>query len=205
MACVPVFEKNRRLFLLSHGVGGLGLNLMGANRVVLMDVNWNPSQDTQSIFRAYRFGQTKPCYVYRLVTMGTMEEVVYERSITKLAISGRVVDERQISKHYKSEDLEQLYRLNIDLETARPPPACESKDKALVGLYEEHTAIFKYVEHQTLLENLPDEDLNEEEKKAAFDELNKEKNNGKLTVFILSLLRLPLSLKTLFLKLYSTC
>lgn len=160
-------------------MGGLGLNLIAANRVVLMDVSWNPSQDTQSIFRAYRFGQTKPCYIYRLVTMGTMEEVVYERSITKLAISSRVVDECQISRHYKSHDLEKLYRVNIDLETARSPLAGEPKDTTLSRLYKKHKEIFKCFEHQTLLENLPDEHLNEEEKKEAFDELNKEKNRGK--------------------------
>lgn len=151
-----------------------------------MDVSWNPSQDTQSIFRIYRFGQEKPCYIYRLVTMGTMEEVVYERSITKLAIAGRVVDERQISRHYKSQDLEQLYRVNINPDLPRPPPTCDPKDKTLTKLYEKHKEVFKYVEHQTLLENLPDEVLNEEEKKAAFDELNKEKNRG-IVIFVIFL------------------
>lgn len=63
----------------------------------------------QNIFRVFRLGQKRVCYIYRLIAMGTMEEKVYSRSVTKQAMSFRVVDEQQIDRHYNMAELTELY------------------------------------------------------------------------------------------------
>lgn len=87
-------SSSQKIFLISTRAGGVGINLTSASRVVLMDVCWNPSDDSQSIFRAYRYGQTKPVFVYRLIGVGTVEEKVWKRCIGKNWVFQRVIDEK---------------------------------------------------------------------------------------------------------------
>ncbi|GAA5964461.1 hypothetical protein JCM21900_002382 [Sporobolomyces salmonicolor] len=79
-------------FLISTRAGGVGLNLTGANKVVIFDPNWNPSHDVQAIDRAYRFGQTKEVNVYRLIGAGTLEELIYNRQQYKRAQANLAYD-----------------------------------------------------------------------------------------------------------------
>jgi len=79
-------------FLLSSKAGGVGLNLIGANRLVLMDPDWNPANDIQAMGRVYRQGQTKSTTIYRLFTSGTIEEVIYQRQLQKGNLAALTVD-----------------------------------------------------------------------------------------------------------------
>ncbi|PPQ63446.1 hypothetical protein CVT24_004978 [Panaeolus cyanescens] len=71
------------VFLISTLAGGTGLNLTGANKVVIFDPNWNPAHDLQAMDRAFRFGQTRDVDVFRLLGAGSIEELIYARQIYK--------------------------------------------------------------------------------------------------------------------------
>ncbi|KAI9882568.1 MAG: hypothetical protein M1823_005690 [Watsoniomyces obsoletus] len=86
-------DSNDAIYLISTRAGGLGLNLPGANRVVLMDHDFNPTWEKQAVGRAYRIGQQKPVFVYRLKAGGTFEENVENKAVFKTQLASRVVDQ----------------------------------------------------------------------------------------------------------------
>jgi len=101
-------------FLLSSKAGGCGLNLIGANRLVMFDPDWNPANDRQAMARVWRDGQKKPCYIYRLFTTGTIDEKVYQRQICKDGLSNMMVtetgeDEAQMTESLASDLVKDLF------------------------------------------------------------------------------------------------
>uniref|UniRef100_A0A9L0IHB1 Transcriptional regulator ATRX n=1 Tax=Equus asinus TaxID=9793 RepID=A0A9L0IHB1_EQUAS len=178
-----IFIFRGRLFIISTKAGSLGINLVAANRVIIFDASWNPSYDIQSIFRVYRFGQTKPVYVYRFLAQGTMEDKIYDRQVTKQSLSFRVVDQQQVERHFTMNELTELYTFEPDL---LDDPNSEKKKKRdtpmlpkdtilaeLLQIHKEH--IVGYHEHDSLLDHKEEEELTEEERKAAWAEYEAEK------------------------------
>uniref|UniRef100_A0A8C4R2R6 Helicase C-terminal domain-containing protein n=1 Tax=Eptatretus burgeri TaxID=7764 RepID=A0A8C4R2R6_EPTBU len=101
------------IFMLSSKAGGCGLNLIGANRLVMFDPDWNPANDEQAMARVWRDGQKKTCFVYRLVSTGTIEEKVLQRQTHKKALSSCVVDkETDVERHFTWGELRDLFVLN---------------------------------------------------------------------------------------------
>ncbi|KAM4895570.1 DNA repair and recombination protein RAD54-like [Sylvia borin] len=101
------------IFMLSSKAGGCGLNLIGANRLVMFDPDWNPANDEQAMARVWRDGQKKMCYIYRLLSTGTIEEKIFQRQTHKKALSSCVVDEEQdVERHFSLGELKELFTLN---------------------------------------------------------------------------------------------
>lgn len=78
--------------LLSSKAGGCGLNLISANRLIMVDADWNPALDKQAMGRIHRPGQKKQCIIYRLFTSGTIEEVILQRQVHKDQLASSTVD-----------------------------------------------------------------------------------------------------------------
>ncbi|XP_059059053.1 uncharacterized protein LOC131852395 [Achroia grisella] len=167
-------EQNTKtkLFLISTRAGSLGLNMTAANRVIILDTSWNPAHDIQSIFRVYRFGQKKDCYIYRLVALGTMEQKIYERSVTKQAVSCRVVDEQQIDRHYNMEELTELYRCDEEGAGVLGGVAAGVRDVALLRVAR-LSALHAVHEHDSLL-RASEPALPEHERAAAWMQFQQE-------------------------------
>ncbi|RAL62241.1 hypothetical protein DID88_004811 [Monilinia fructigena] len=104
-------DPNMHVFLLTTKVGGLGVNLTGANRVIIFDPDWNPSTDVQARERAWRLGQKKEVTIYRLMTAGTIEEKIYHRQIFKQFLTNKILKDPKQRQTFAMKDLYDLFTL----------------------------------------------------------------------------------------------
>ncbi|EKC99283.1 chromatin structure remodeling complex protein STH1 [Trichosporon asahii var. asahii CBS 8904] len=97
-----------QVFILSTRAGGLGLNLQSADTVIIYDTDWNPHADLQAQDRAHRIGQKKEVRVLRLISSGTVEELVLQRAQAKLEIDGKVIQAGKFDEVTNTADYEAL-------------------------------------------------------------------------------------------------
>ncbi|XP_075553346.1 DNA excision repair protein ERCC-6-like [Dermacentor variabilis] len=105
-------KDNADVFLLTTQVGGVGLTLTSADRVIIYDPSWNPATDAQAVDRAYRIGQQKNVVVYRLITCSTVEEKIYRRQIFKDSIIKQTTGkQRDPIRYFTKQELRELFAL----------------------------------------------------------------------------------------------
>lgn len=100
-----------QVFLISTRAGGLGLNLVSANRVVIFDPNWNPAQDLQAQDRSFRFGQKRHVTVFRFLSAGSLEELVYSRQVYKQQLSNIAVAGKTENRYFEGVQVKRIFYL----------------------------------------------------------------------------------------------
>ncbi|KAM1526312.1 hypothetical protein FF1_010696 [Malus domestica] len=188
-------NKRVKCVIISTRAGSLGINLYAANRVIIVDGSWNPTYDLQAIYRAWRYGQTKPVFAYRLMAHGTMEEKIYKRQVTKEGLAARVVDRQQVHRTISKEEMLHLFefgddenheldqdngRMNdnmtgeVEILPKHVVPLSQgscSSDKLMERLIGKHSPrwIANFHEHETLLQENEEERLTKEEQDMAWE------------------------------------
>eukprot|EP00730_Choanoeca_flexa_P003882 TRINITY_DN11532_c0_g1_i2.p1 TRINITY_DN11532_c0_g1~~TRINITY_DN11532_c0_g1_i2.p1 ORF type:complete len:1223 (+),score=289.37 TRINITY_DN11532_c0_g1_i2:178-3669(+) len=189
------------LFILTTRVGGLGVNLTGADRVVIYDPDWNPSTDVQARERAWRIGQSKAVTIYRLLTAGTIEEKIYHRQVFKQLLSNKVLKDPRQRRFFKSNDLYELFVLAEDEEQtetgnifehatmaakrqskAKPKPKLARTTKAKAGRREPYSRAAnkanKAASNHASTKDLPSSSATTHESAAAGKDQRSNGNNG---------------------------
>ncbi|MCJ1442365.1 MAG: hypothetical protein MMC23_002859 [Stictis urceolatum] len=112
---VDEFNNNpdAHVFLLTTKVGGLGVNLTGADRVIIFDPDWNPSTDIQARERAWRLGQKREVEIYRLMVAGTIEEKIFHRQIFKQFLTNKILKDPKQRQTFQMQDLHDLFSLGL--------------------------------------------------------------------------------------------
>ncbi|WP_421547507.1 DEAD/DEAH box helicase [Pseudomonas sp. QD4] len=109
-----------QIFLISLKAGGVGLNLTEADTVIHYDPWWNPATENQATDRAYRIGQEKPVFVYKMIARGTVEEKIQHLQKEKSDLAAGVLDGRKAGDwKLQSEDIEALFAPLPDKKTGR--------------------------------------------------------------------------------------
>ncbi|KAF4791370.1 TATA-binding protein-associated factor 172 isoform X1 [Turdus rufiventris] len=125
------------VLLLTTHVGGLGLNLTGADTVVFVEHDWNPMRDLQAMDRAHRIGQKRVVNVYRLITRGTLEEKIMGLQKFKMNIANTVISQENASlQSMGTEQLLDLFTLDKDGKTEKADTSTSSGKASMKSVLE---------------------------------------------------------------------
>lgn len=129
------------VFLVSTRAGGLGINLQGANRVIILDTDFNPTHEQQAVGRAYRFGQQKHVMVYRFRVAGTYEEKLENQTLWKVHLFNTTIQDKKALK-MAEKGLTQYFdplpsESELYLTRDVPHSVYHGKDKVLESIMEE--------------------------------------------------------------------
>ncbi|CAZ80866.1 unnamed protein product [Tuber melanosporum] len=137
-------------FLLSAKSGGAGLNLIGASRLALFDLDWNPATDAQAMARIHRDGQRREVKIYRMLTTGCFDEKIYQRQLTKIGLADSVMDQKATASSFTLEELRDLFSLDTETNClTHDLLCCECEGKGYVaGAAETKSPFFQHSEDE---------------------------------------------------------
>ncbi|PRP82848.1 putative DNA repair and recombination protein RAD54B [Planoprotostelium fungivorum] len=133
-------DTSKTVLLMMMKSGNVGHNIVGANHVVLFDLDWNPSNIDEAVGRIYRMGQIKETFVYRLIVAGTYDSILYKRSLQKQVVGGLLVDSRNRRSKTMKRELKMFeYRENEKKEES------DIRGSILAGIRARHESWFHHV------------------------------------------------------------
>lgn len=182
---------NFKLFLVSTKAGSLGINLVGANRVIVFDASWNPCHDQQAVCRVYRYGQVKNCIIYRLVADNCLEKRIYDRQINKQGMADRIIDECNPDAHLSIKEVTSLcYEQGEDPEIEDfSHRKDEFQDDVMQKVLVNHSSALTKppFQHESLLIDRKEKKLSQAEKRLAQKGYEMEKQASNKTTSVSSL------------------
>jgi len=134
---IEEFNGDTSLFsmILTTRVGGVGLNIIGADRVLIFDPDWNPMTDVQARERTWRIGQKRDVTIYRLVLTGTVEEKIYQRQVYKHFLSQKILNDPRQRQFFKWNDMADLFAL--------PPMPPNFSPEEMLALKKQFQTLFR--------------------------------------------------------------
>merc|ERR1719329_1204550 len=103
-------QEQYSCMLLTTGVGGYGLNLVGADRVIILDPAWNPATDMQAVDRVHRIGQEREVKTYRLIMSGLIEDKMFRLQVYKMGLTKTALESNQQQhRYFTAEEIHGLF------------------------------------------------------------------------------------------------